>query len=105
MGVLASKPTTKAEFQTAFAAIAAAVTEGSIDQQDIAWMHEATNDLTIWKDDITLDAYTSDDESAAYSSTPVDLASAATLVDLNALRTAYENLRAQVESIRTNFNV
>ena len=105
MGVLASKPTTKTEFQTAFGQIAAAVAEGSLDQQDIAWMHEAVNDLAIWKDDITLAAYTADDESAAYSSTPAALTDAATLVDLNALRTAYENLRAAFEDLRTQLDV
>lgn len=44
--------------------------------------------------DRTIAAYTPDDESAVYSSTPAALADAATLADLNALRVAYENLRA-----------
>jgi hypothetical protein len=46
----------------------------------------------------TLGAYTADAESAAYTSTPAALADAATLADLNALRVAYENLRAFVEN-------
>lgn len=51
-------------------------------------------------------AYTPDDESSAYVG--IDNTSGgldyATIGDLNALRTAYENLRAQVESIRTKVN-
>lgn len=47
--------------------------------------------------DKTLGAYTPNSQASAYSSTPADLAHAATLVDLNALRVAYENLRAFVE--------
>lgn len=47
----------------------------------------------------TMPAYTADNESAAYTATPAALSDAATLVDVNALRTAVENLRPFVESI------
>lgn len=51
----------------------------------------------------TLNAYTTDAESGAY--TGIDNAQAgtvyATVADLNALRTAYENLRAMVDDLRT----
>ena len=51
--------------------------------------------------DDTLSAYTSDDESASY--TGIDNAQGgavyATVADLNALRTAYENLRAFAEDL------
>ena len=49
--------------------------------------------------DHTVNAYTPDDESAAYVSTPATLADAATLADLNTLRVAYENLRAMNENL------
>lgn len=49
--------------------------------------------------DATLGAYTSDLESAAYTSTPAALVNAATLVDLNALRTAYEVVRVHHEDL------
>lgn len=56
--------------------------------------------------DRTLSAYTADDESAAY--TGIDNAQAGTvyaqLTDLNALRTAYENLRAFAEDIAGMIN-
>jgi len=56
--------------------------------------------------DRTLSAYTADNESGAY--TGIDNAQAgsvyATLTDLNALRTAYENLRAFVEDIAGMLN-
>lgn len=53
---------------------------------------------------LPLAAYTADDESAAYTgiATGVGGTPYAAVTDLNALRVAYENLRAQVESIRTN---
>lgn len=49
--------------------------------------------------DRTLGAYASDPESSAYTGTPADAASTAKLADLNALRTAYENLRVYVEDL------
>lgn len=49
----------------------------------------------------TLNAYTTNDRSAAFTSTPVTVATAATLVDLNTLRVAYENLRASYDDLRT----
>lgn len=56
--------------------------------------------------DKTLSAYTPDDESAAY--TGIDNAQAgtvyATVADLNALRTAYENLRALTEDLAAFVN-
>lgn len=56
--------------------------------------------------DRTLSAYTADNESAAY--TGIDNAQAGTvyaqLTDLNALRTAYENLRAFVEDLAQHHN-
>jgi hypothetical protein len=56
--------------------------------------------------DRTLGAYTPDDESAAY--TGIDNAQAgtvyATLADLNALRAAYENLRAFLEDLAQHHN-
>jgi len=56
--------------------------------------------------DRTLSAYTADNESGAY--TGIDNAQAgsvyATLTDLNALRTAYENWRAFVEDIAGMLN-
>lgn len=105
MGVLISKPTTKVQFVAATTAIQNAVAEGSVDQQDISWMNEAIKDLTIWKDDINLLAYTANSQATAYATTPADLTEAARLADLNALRVAYENLRTQVESIRNNYNL
>ena len=56
--------------------------------------------------DRTLSAYTADNESGAY--TGIDNAQAgsvyAQLTDLNALRTAYENLRAFVEDLAQQHN-
>lgn len=54
--------------------------------------------------DKTLSAYTSDNESGSYSAVAagadtVNLADTASLTDLNALRTAYENLRAFTEDL------
>lgn len=49
----------------------------------------------------TLSAYTTNDQSATYTATPLALINAATLADLNALRTAYENMRAMVDNLRT----
>lgn len=49
----------------------------------------------------TLAAYTANNQSAAYTATPLALINAATLADLNILRVAYENLRVMVEDHRT----
>lgn len=49
--------------------------------------------------DRTLGAYASDPETAAYTGGPADLAAAAKVDDLNALRAAYENLRTYVEDL------
>lgn len=53
MGVLSSKPTTKTEFYTDLGLIAAATQKGSVDQQDISWMHEALYDLMDWPSDFS----------------------------------------------------
>lgn len=47
----------------------------------------------------TVNAYTTDTESVAYTGTPADAASTAKLADLNALRVAYENLRASHDNL------
>ena len=49
----------------------------------------------------TLNAYTTNAQSAAYTSTPGTLGAAATLTDLNTLRAAYENLRLSYDNLRT----
>jgi len=49
----------------------------------------------------TLAAYTADNEGTPYSSVPGALGDAATLVDVNALRAAVENLRVSYEDLRT----
>lgn len=49
----------------------------------------------------TFAAYVPDDQSAAYTSTPVALVNAATLTDLNTLRAAYEVLRLAYDDLRT----
>tara|TARA_B100000519_G_scaffold202912_1_gene222938 strand:- start:6606 stop:8651 length:2046 start_codon:yes stop_codon:yes gene_type:complete len=54
--------------------------------------------------DKTLSAYTPDNESVAYTGNPADLASAAKLVDQNALRVAYENLRVFTEDLAQQHN-
>lgn len=52
----------------------------------------------------TLGAYTADVESTAYTANPAALADALTKVDGNALRVAYENLRAFTEDLAQQHN-
>ncbi|GEP39609.1 hypothetical protein NPS01_32720 [Nocardioides psychrotolerans] len=49
--------------------------------------------------DATLSAYTPDVQNVAYTGTPADAASTAKLADLNALRVAYENMRASHDAL------
>lgn len=49
----------------------------------------------------TLNPYTPNSQAGSYTSTPGSLATAATLADLNTLRTAYENLRTSYDDLRT----
>lgn len=50
--------------------------------------------------DRALATYVADPETAAYTGGPADLAAAAKVADLNALRVAYENLRVAHEDLR-----
>lgn len=54
--------------------------------------------------DKTLAAYTANAQSSAYTGSPADAASTAKLADLNALRVAYENLRAFTEDLAQQHN-
>lgn len=66
---------------------------GSTDNDQLRWNGSA------WINERHSSSYTADDESSAYSAQSTE--DIAKLDDLNALRTAYENLRAEVEAIRS----